>query len=64
MRLAYFLIDKISVATDDKELLASISIDLSKVFDTLDHRILITKYKYKDIHGIMPNWFLSYLTYR
>ena len=55
------LIDRVISALDDKNVLISIFMDVSKEFDTLDHIPLLHKWKYYGIHGISLNWFNSYL---
>ena len=56
--------DRISQEMDAKKIPFSISLDLSKAFDTLDHKVLLTKLHYYGIRDIALNWFRSYLTKR
>ena len=58
------LADRISQYLDNGEIPIAIFLDLSKAFDTLDHRILLSKLKYYGIHGTALQWFESYLSNR
>ena len=55
------LIDKVLRNIDDKNATFAIYMDLSKAFDTLNHRILINKLSHYGIHGNELAWFSSYL---
>ena len=58
------LVDRIIDSFENKQTPISIYMDLSKAFDTLDHKILLHKLKYYGIKGRELNWFESYLTNR
>ena len=58
------LVDRISNGLDKKETPVSIFLDLSKAFDTLDHKLLLIKLQYYGIKDVALQWFSSYLSDR
>ena len=58
------LADRLSSNLDDGEIPITIFLDLSKAFDTLDHKILLSKLKYYGLSESALQWFSSYLTDR
>ena len=58
------LIDQVLHDLDKKKNPVVVYMDLSKAFDTLDHKILLHKLKYYGIDGIALKWFSSYLSNR
>ena len=56
------LVDQIGNTFNNKNYLLGIFIDLSKAFDTVDHKILIQKLKHYGINGKNWSWFKSYQT--
>ena len=56
--------DKIQRAIEAKLYSCGMFLDLSKVFDTVDHSILLAKLEHYGIRGIANEWFRSYLTNR
>ena len=58
------LIDQISDSFNDKSYFLGIFINLSKAFDTVDHKILLKKLQHYGIKGKNLSWSESYLTCR
>ena len=58
------LIDSIYKNLDQGKTPIAIFLDLSKAFDTIDHKILINKLHHCGCRNISLNWFKSYLTER
>ena len=53
--------DKIIEAFSNNEHIIGIFMDLSKAFDTIDHKILIHKLQHYGIRGRALSWFINYL---
>ena len=58
------LIDKISAALDNGEIVVDLFLDFSKAFDTVEHKILLNKLFHYGIQDIPLKWFKSYLSQR
>ena len=58
------LIDRVMQSFDNKYTPIAIYMDLSKAFDTLDHKILTHKLEYYGIKNTELDWFKSYLNER
>lgn len=58
------LVDRIHADLDERKLPLAIFLDLSKAFDTIDHKILLKKLEHYGIHNSELKWFHSYLTNR
>ena len=58
------IMDRWNLALDSKQIVATCSLDLAKVFDTISHHILLSKLK---SYGFSPSacrWFMYYISYR
>ena len=58
------LIDRVMTSFENKHTPLAIYMDLSKAFDTLDHKILLYKLQHYGVKGTELNWFKSYLSDR
>ena len=58
------LIDQVNNSFERNQFTLGIFIDLSKAFDTVDHKILISKLKNYGVRGNNLKWFESYLNNR
>ena len=58
------LIDQVNDSFERNQFTLSIFIDFSKVFDTVDNKILISKLKNYGVTGNNLKWFESYLNNR
>ena len=55
------IIDKLQNAIETSRFLCGIFLDLSKAFDSVSHKILLSKLAFYGIRGTTYNWFKSYL---
>ena len=58
------IIDKIAKSLERGDYALGIFLDFSKVFDTVDHNILLNKLHNYEIRGIALDWFINYLKSR
>jgi hypothetical protein len=56
--------DKITKSIDCKEFSIGVFIDLSKAFDTINHKILFRKLEHYGVRGVTLQWFIDYLSNR
>ena len=58
------IVEIIQSHLDKNGFCAGVFVDLKKVFDTIDHHILLQKLEHYGIRGVANEWFLSYLKNR
>ena len=58
------LVNQLHQSFDESKFTLGIFIDLSKAFDTVDHKILTKKFELNGIKGCNLGWFGSYLSNR
>ena len=56
--------DKISEAKEENHFSMGVFFDLSKAFDTVNHKILISKLEHYGIRGVCLDWLIDYLRNR
>ena len=61
---ATMLVEKITQAFECKKKALGVFLDLSKAFDTIDHKILLSKLYHCGIRGIAHEWLKHYLVNR
>ena len=58
------LVDKITKCLEDGDIITGVFLDFSKAFDTVNHKILLSKLDHYGIRGTAYSWFESYLSNR
>ena len=57
-------LDRVYKSLEEGKFIMPVYLDFSKAFDTVNHRILLSKIEHYGIRGIMGSWFKSYLQNR
>ena len=58
------LVENITTAFEKKQSMIGVFLDLSKAFDTIDHKILLRKLMHYGVRGLPLEWFSSFLNDR
>ena len=56
--------ENIGKALDDENIGCAVFVDLQKVFNTVDHQILLAQLNYYGIRGVSNDWFKSNMSNR
>lgn len=56
------ILNVITNAWENRQMVIAVMMDLSKAFDTLDHTILLAKLRPCGVEGLPNTWIQSYLT--
>ena len=57
-------VGEVTKALDDNQFTIGCFLDLSKAFDTVDHKILLAKLNHYGVRNVNYKWFLTYLQFR
>ena len=58
------MLDNLTLSIDKKEITVGVFLDLAKVFDTVNHSMILGKLYHYGIRGVTFKWFQSYLANR